>query len=281
MSTITFSGTGAVIGANAFYKNNGVTSVDLSTVASVGTKAFPYCNGMRTLTIPGHLTSVGSYAFYKCANLTDLVVEEGVQKILPSAFSGCTSLRNVSLPESLTYLGANAFYGIKFLDYYGAAVDATVGNLRGHDFSGANKVLRMQNDPDYVDGFTVDGVRYTVTSYDSVTATGYEGAASVVPCSVTYNGHEYQVTSIGNSAFLKCSTLRSVDLSNVKDVGFKAFGSCAGITDITFGSGLRSLGDYSLYGLSFYDGSTKLTASPYWLRGHSFSGSGGILHLVS
>ena len=46
MAEIEFSGHGAVIGANAFYKNNGLRSVDLSTVAAVGSKAFPHCSGI-------------------------------------------------------------------------------------------------------------------------------------------------------------------------------------------------------------------------------------------
>ncbi len=52
------------IGPNSFYKNNGVASVDLSTVASVGTDAFPYCNGLETLVISGSLSYAGAYAFF-------------------------------------------------------------------------------------------------------------------------------------------------------------------------------------------------------------------------
>ncbi|MBO4568503.1 MAG: leucine-rich repeat protein, partial [Candidatus Methanomethylophilaceae archaeon] len=50
MKTITFSGPGTVIGPYAFYRDSGLTSVDLSNVASVGTKAFPYCDGITSLT---------------------------------------------------------------------------------------------------------------------------------------------------------------------------------------------------------------------------------------
>ena len=54
-------------------------------VVSVGTKAFPYCNGLETLVIPGSLSYVGAYTFFKCVNLKTLVVEDGVRKILGSA----------------------------------------------------------------------------------------------------------------------------------------------------------------------------------------------------
>ena len=44
---------------------------------------------------------------------------------------------------------------------------------------------------------------------------------------------------------------------------------------------MESIGSYALYGLSFYDGSVKLTIAPDDLRGHSFSGTGGKLYLIS
>ena len=281
MRTITFSGTGAVIGPNAFYKNVRVASLDLSTVASVGTKAFPYCNGLETLVIPGSLYYVGAYAFYKCASLKALVIEEGVKKVLPSAFSECTALESVSLPESLVYLGDNAFYGLRFADEYGSPLEPVLKSLRGHGFAGSNKVLRMEPGAGHVDAFSAGGISYAVTSAGAVKAVGYEGAVSAVPSTVEYEGRSYLVTEIGDSALLRCATLTSADLSNVRDLGFKALGSCAGMTEMTFGDGLRSIGDYALYGLSFYDGDVKLKPTPANLRGHAFAGEGAALYLVS
>ncbi len=44
---------------------------------------------------------------------------------------------------------------------------------------------------------------------------------------------------------------------------------------------MTSIGDYALHGLSFYDEDEKLAVTPDALRGHSFSGTGGKLYLVS
>ena len=89
------------------------------------------------------------------------------------------------------------------------------------------------------------------------------------------------MTSIGNSAFLRCGTLVSADLSNASALEFKALGNCKGITDIIFGDSLESIGSYALYGLSFYDGGASLEATPDVLRGHTFAGEGAVLYLVS
>jgi hypothetical protein len=279
MEEITFSGHGTVIGANAFYKNNGVRSVDLSTVASVGSKAFPYCDGLESVVIPDNLYFVGSYAFYKCANLKVLVVEDGVKKIMGSAFGGCRSLESVYLSKTLTYIGENAFHGVAFADQYGNALEPTLKSLRGHDFSRSGKALRMVTGE--VTEFSVDGISYSVTSPGAVAVTGHEGGVSSVPCEASYEGVDYAVTSIGKGAFLRCPTLTSADLSNAVTLEFKALGNCTGVEHIVFGDCLESIGSYALYGLSFYDGDTRLKATPDNLRGHSFSGTGGILHLVA
>ncbi|MBO4569395.1 MAG: leucine-rich repeat protein [Candidatus Methanomethylophilaceae archaeon] len=281
MTDITFSGHGAVIGANAFYKNNGVSSVDLSTVASVGTKAFPYCNGMTSLVIPGNLESVGAYAFYQCANLRTLVVEEGVKTLSRSAFSGCKAIESASFPSTLASVGQNAFYGLKFADADGKAISATAANLRGNTFSKSGSFLVAGGGLQDGDEFAVERIQYVVTSVSACTVsiTGYTGAVTSIPAEVAYDDRVFTVESIGDKAFLRCTTLESADLSNVKTLGSKALGNCTGMTHIVFGDSLRGIGDYALYGLSFYDGAKKLTISPSALKGHAFSGSGADLYM--
>ncbi len=278
MKDIRFTGHGAVIGTNAFYNNNGVSSVDLSTVASVGFKAFPYCFGLTSVTIPSNISSVGDYAFFNCKNLKEIVLEDGVRKIGRSAFSGCKSLESVSLPKSLVYIGPNAFYGIKFLDEDGQAMDHTL-KLRGHSYYGSGKVLRMADGLAVGMRFSAGGLDYIVTSADSPEArvTGFSGDPTSVPSSVQFLGCDVAVTSVADKALFGCSTLASADLSNVKSVGLKSFAYCTTIKEIKFGNSLSSVGSYAFFGLSFYDDGKKLAVSADALRGHAFSGSDGVL----
>jgi hypothetical protein len=269
----------ASVGSKAFYGYSALASVDLGSATSVGSKAFSYCAGLESLTVPGGVSSVGTYAFCSCSGLKDLAVEDGVRKVMASAFSGCKSLESVSLPSSLAYIGANAFHGVAFADQYGNALEPTLKSLRGHDFSRSGKALRMVTGD--VTEFSVDGISYSVTSPGAVAATGYDGGVVSVPCEASYEGVTYAVNSIGKGALLRCPTLTSADLTNVRTLEFKALGNCTGIEEIVFGDCLESIGSYALYGLSFYDGETKLKATPDNLRGHSFSGTGGILHLVA
>ena len=279
MKTISFTGSGATIERNAFYKNNGVESVDLSTVASIGYKAFPYCKGLTSLTIPGGIESLGAYAFYSCENLRDLSIEEGVKAIGKSAFSECNALESVSFPDSLESVGKNAFYKIRFYDGGGKRLAADAGSLAGRTFEGiGDLVLREVVLEGHV--FASGGVSYEVTSADAVCAIGYAGGVLSLPSSVTYSGREWAVTAVGDSAFRLCKTISSLDLSNVASIGAKAFSGCSGLTSVTFSDGLSSVGSNAFNGTLFYDGGSTVPRTAAGLAGHAFEGSGGSLYAV-
>jgi len=66
--------------------------------------------GLETVTIPGSVWFIGSYAFYNCQNLKTIHLPEGVRLIDNCAFSG-TAIEEITLPESLNTLHDSAFSG--------------------------------------------------------------------------------------------------------------------------------------------------------------------------
>ena len=85
---------------------------------------------------------------------------------------------------------------------------------------------------------------YNITSDNTVEVTyyssdnyfqnnNYVSGDVVIPSSVTNNGTTYSVTSIGNDAFYKCSSLTSVTIGNsVTSIGNYAFYYCSSLTSI-------------------------------------------------
>ena len=116
--------------------------------------------------------------------------------------------------------------------------------------------------------FEVDGIYYTIltnkTNEVKVTYRGeysssfneYTGSVTI-PSSVTYNGTNYNVTSIGGYAFAYCEGLTSISIPNsVTSIRDYAFAYCEGLTSITIPNSVTSIGDYAFSGCS---GFTYLT----------------------
>lgn len=94
-------------------------------VTAIATGAFKNCKALKgTVTIPTYVTSIGKKAFYKCKNITKLVVTSKVHTIGTSAFQYCTKLKAVNLYNcTVKKVGKKAFFNNhknrKFNMYYG------------------------------------------------------------------------------------------------------------------------------------------------------------------
>ena len=79
------------------------------TVTSIGDKAFAWCKGLTSVTIPNSVTRIGDFAFYDCSGLTSLTIPNSVTGIGNFAFLHCTGLTSVTIPNSVTSIGEGAF----------------------------------------------------------------------------------------------------------------------------------------------------------------------------
>ena len=96
--------------------------------------------------------------------------------------------------------------------------------------------------------FNVDGINYSVNAELKETCKVIRGSYSgdiTIPSSVTYNGQEYKVTAIGDSAFLR-SSITSISIpESVTNIGKYAFYYCSSLTSIGLSEGLTCIGEYS------------------------------------
>ena len=131
-----------VIGADAFYDCNKLTSVTLpDSVKTIDTEAFLHCTGLTSVNIPDGVTDIEDYAFFGCKKLTKIEIPgsvknigmsafcrcsklssvefgDGVSNIGADAFRECTKLKSVEIPLSVSALGSCAFYESKLADVY-------------------------------------------------------------------------------------------------------------------------------------------------------------------
>ncbi|MCL2098669.1 MAG: leucine-rich repeat protein [Bacteroidales bacterium] len=111
----------------------------------------------------------------------------------------------------------------------------------------------------YTDRFEKDGIYYSLISGSNVRVTNqqyteslvdgmensYSGAV-VVPATVEYGGITYNVTQVGNRAFMEFESgtpLTSVTLPNsITQIGISAFSNCVALTALNLPEGLLSIG---------------------------------------
>lgn len=83
---------------------NSVNSVEENMLRNI-------CNrGFINVVIPDDVTSIGSYAFYACLNLTNITLPQGLTEIKAAALSECRNLNDVNLPSTCTTFGDSCFY---------------------------------------------------------------------------------------------------------------------------------------------------------------------------
>ena len=106
--------------------------------------------------------------------------------------------------------------------------------------------------------FVLDYIKYTVKD-DHLVVSGYDkegfqGKANIIP-RITYKGTTYDVKEIDEFAFVRCTSLTSVNIpSSVTTIKHNAFQGCTGLTAITIPNGVQIIGSDA------FQGCTGLTA---------------------
>ena len=98
--------------------------------------------------------------------------------------------------------------------------------------------------------FWIGDIQYEITSTNPAKVEVNDANSSIttanIPSTVSYEGTNYSVTSIGNWAFEFCSSLTSVTLPNsVTSIGQGAFYDCSSLTSITIPNSVTYIGGYA------------------------------------
>ncbi len=93
-----------------------IDSIDIPrTVRKIGSYAFARCENLSEIVIPETVEKIGDQAFEECENLRKVVIQPGCRHIGRSAFLNCRNLTKVILPDTVTTIEAYAFAGCENL----------------------------------------------------------------------------------------------------------------------------------------------------------------------
>ena len=227
---------------NYYYTSNDV----------IGDKAFYYCRGLTSLTLPDGITEIGSWAFRDCSGLTSLTIPAGITSIHTLAFQYCSGLKEVRIciNDNLdTYL------------------------TKGHPYIPVDYKYIDCDIKYYINDKEITSIEIpsNVTTLGDYVFQGRRGLTSLnLPAGIT---------SIGSGAFYDCSGLTSLTLpAGITDIGYKAFYGCSGLTSLTLPAGITDIGYEAFDGCS---GLTSLTlpAGNTEIGFGTFSGCSGLTSL--
>ena len=180
------------------------------------------------------VTSIGSWAFAGCTQLTNITIPNGVISIGHKAFDNCTSLISITIPNSVTSIDSYAFYGCtKLVSITVAQNNEHYKSINGNLYTKDGKTLIQ-----YAVGKT--DVSFSISnSVTSIDDSAFYGCSSLTSITIPDS-----VTSIGSWAFAYCTNLTSITIPNsVTSIGDGAFSRCTNLTSITIGNSVTSIGD--------------------------------------
>lgn len=208
---LTISGTGAM----ADYK---ILKEDGVMHTSAGWKDFD--EDITAVVIDRGVTSIGSYAFFRCTNLESVSILEGVESIGDRAFWNDFALKGITIPASVKKIG-NTTDNSREVFYQCYA-------LENISVSNGNTAYK-----------SVDGVLYTA---DGTTLIQY-------PQNKTDKAYKMideatKAASLGNQAFSGNKEVTSVLLEKAPTtVGESVFSSCTSLTNVTLPDDMKELQD--------------------------------------
>ena len=227
------------IESGAFYAHNGLSGL----------------TGLKSITIPASVTSIGAYAFADCTSLETVIFEEGspitelgVVELLDGQggwgtgiFAGTTSLKNITLPKNLTTIGIKCFdnSGIAEID-----LPSSVTHVADYAF---------RNCTNLVDADLSANLVYLGNE-------AYSGCSSLEKADLNF-GLEY----LGNMAFAHCVSLKRAYIpATVTSIVGNPFTGCSGVevfeldednVDFVVEDGV--LYDKTMYTILYYPASLK------------------------
>ena len=252
LTSVTIGNSVTSIGFYAFSGCLGLTSVTIgNNVTSIYDRAFENCSGLTSITIPSSVTSIGYSAFSGCdaiekvelncssignwfrdkTSLKEVVIGNSVTSIGNSAFEDCSGLTSITIPNSVTSIGSSAFYGCSGLT--SIEIPNSVTSIRNSAFNGCTSLKELRFE---------DGTETLSLGYNSGTS---EGLFYDCPLETLYLGRNLSYNTgynYGYSPFYNIKTLTSVTIGNsVTSIGNSAFNGCTSLKELRFEDGTETL----------------------------------------
>ena len=235
------------IGGAAFASCKSLTRISIpNSVVSVDMGAFSGSENLVEISISNSVTSIENLTFQRCSSLTEISIPNSVTSIGGGAFQSCSSLARISIPSSVTNIGNGAFEDCAVLsDVYYSGTEDQWENISIDTGNDPLLKAKIHYNNDAPDDPSKD-YTYKTLSNGTIEITKYTGISTTanIPAQIDNKN----VTGIGDSAFIACSTLTEVSIPDtVVNIGSSAFQECTSLAKINIPDKVTNIGSYAFF----------------------------------
>jgi len=173
-------------------------------------------------------TDVGKFMFQDCKNITSIILGNSIENFASSALEGVYTINSLTIGRAFS--NDEGGFQIKEFGYIKVHPD----NQKYDSRNNCNAIIETSTNKLYL-GSKNTIIPNSVTSIGDSAFSRCSGLTSItIPDSVT---------SIGDGAFSDCTGLTNITIPNsVTSIGAWVFGGCTGLTSITIPNSVTSIG---------------------------------------
>ncbi len=265
---------GVTIGLKSFAKCASLETASISA-SIIGSNAFFGCDSLTTISF-GNVSSIGKNAFD-----IQFVGTDG-KELSTKAMSGKTFIASEGAFRIALSVGEK--FVQNGIEYTVESLNPTTAKISGFENGITTATIRdsvVNNHITYAVSTMTDKAFYGCKTLKSIDVSGIPiGSKAFAQCAYLTKA-TISTDIIGDYAFYGCISLKTLDLTSVKSIGAYAFGKCTSLNTIIFGDNLESVNKNAFYGATFkgYGGSTlSITADS--IKGKTFTGTNGTLNIM-
>jgi|GEM_PF-2295788 len=262
------------IGDYAFYNCKLLTNISIPTsITSIGISAFSRCSNLKSVILTQAITTMGENAFAYCTNLT-IFSDKASRGAWPSSFNsygdgtfsstGRPVFWNCVFSSDNSYIVSFARNSVS-LSYPYDAGSVNMPKREGYVLLGWTtaeggttaeySLSAALNNYSYniyyavwglIVETTIDGAQYAIKADNNAVLIKYIGNASSfrIPNQITVGSITYNITDIGEKAFLNCTFLTGVEIpTSITSIGADAFSGCSGLKAVILTQAITSMGE--------------------------------------
>jgi len=244
-------------------------------VTTIGKYAFYGFASLTDVNIPESVTTIESYGFNGCSSLVKIDLPDSIVSIWSDVFANCTSLKEFTLPENTTSVSFGLFKNCSSLEK--VVLPDTVESINFQAFSGCNS-LKEIDFPDH-SIFISKQAFSGCTSLESIDFYPEAGDYSFIDeyafygCTALKNANLLGVRYIAESAFARCTSLEQVIMTpgdntdpvvNLNKIGRSAFSGCKNLKSIYIPQTVKTIEANAFAGCSSLENVCYQGTKPQW-----------------